>query len=198
LRAYDYRVQGTEVGAKPVASVLQLKLTLLGTKPPTWRRLRVPGKISLRELHEVIQALAGWAGTRPHEFAIAEKRYGLPAPHEMVPVFDEGLYRLHSLRLTAGTVFTYVYDFSDRWEIEAKVEEVIAEAPGDAHPYVLEGARAFPLEGSGGVSGYRSLLAVLSDPSHPEYEESRRRAGESFDPESFDPRETNAKLRSMW
>ncbi len=46
------------------ASVYQLKVTLLDTKPLIWRRVLVDGGITLDHLHEVIQAalVAGRAG----------------------------------------------------------------------------------------------------------------------------------------
>ncbi len=180
-----------------MASVLQLKLTLLDVKPPIWRRLRVPSQITLGQLHQLIQVLAGWDDVHQHEFVIADKRYGRPAPREVVPVYDENLYRLHSLPLAAGIVFTYVYDFGDHWDIEAKVEETLVQTPGGAYPFVLEGARAFPPEDSGGASDYEGLLEALSDPADPEHEEARSWVGESFDPERFDLRETNERLRSL-
>lgn len=41
-------------------SVFQLKVTLVNTKPPIWRRILVDGSITLGDLHEVIQAAFGW------------------------------------------------------------------------------------------------------------------------------------------
>lgn len=35
-------------------NVYQLKATILGTKPPVWRRLVVPEDIRLSELHQVL------------------------------------------------------------------------------------------------------------------------------------------------
>jgi hypothetical protein len=180
-----------------MASVLQLKLTLLDVKPPIWRRLRVPGQISLEQLHQLIQVLAGWGDAHQHEFVIADKRYGQSAPREVVPVYDENLYRLHSLSLATGAV-TYVYDFGDHWDVEAKVEKTLVQTPGGAYPVVLEGARAFPPEDSGGASGYQGLLEALSDRVDSEFEESRRWVGSGFDPERFDLRETNERLRSLF
>jgi len=41
---------------------LSLKVTLYGTKPPVWRRLLIPGEMTLGDLHQAIQAAMGWSG----------------------------------------------------------------------------------------------------------------------------------------
>jgi Plasmid pRiA4b ORF-3-like protein len=176
------------------AALLQLKLTLTDVRPPVWRRLLVNNQMSLKRLHESIQAVAGWNGVHLHEFVIAETRYGQPAPREVVPVQNEALFRLHSLPLAKGTSFTYVYDFGDHWDIEVKVEQVLPSDSGVPFALVTEGARAFPPEDSGGAAGYEDLVEALSDPSDPEHEEYRRWAGEDFDPENFDLDATNERL----
>jgi Plasmid pRiA4b ORF-3-like protein len=177
-----------------MAALLQLKLTLVDVKPPIWRRLVVTNQISLRRLHDSIQSIAGWEDKHLHEFVINERRYGQPAPHEVVPVENEALFRLHSLPLAKGTSFFYVYDFGDHWEIEVKVERVLPPGLGGPSLAVLDGARAFPPEDSGGVPGYEDLLEILSDPTNPEYEEYRLWVGEDFDPERFDLAATNERL----
>jgi Plasmid pRiA4b ORF-3-like protein len=177
-----------------VAALLQLRLTLTGVKPPIWRRLLVTNQVTLERLHDSIQAVAGWKDVHLHEFVIAEGRYGQPAPREVVPVQNETLFRLHSLPLAKGTSFTYVYDFGDHWEIEMKVEQVLPPDPGAPFAFVIEGARAFPPEDSGGGAGYQELVEGLSDPSDPEHEEYRQWVGEDFDPERFDLGATNERL----
>jgi len=179
------------------SALLQLKLTLVDAKPPIWRRLLVPNQITLKRLHECIQVVAGWNDEHLHEFIIAEKRYGPPAPREVVPVQNEALFRLHSLSLAKGTNFTYVYDFGDRWEIEVKVEHSLPADPDAPSAFMIDGARAFPLEDSGGVEGYQDLLEALSDPANPEHEESRQWAGVDFDAEHVDRKATNQRLKLL-
>lgn len=179
------------------AVLLQLKLTLTGIRPPIWRRLLVTNQVSLKRLHDSIQAVAVWKDMHPHEFIIEEKRYGQPALREVVPVENEALFRLHSLPLTKGTSFTYMYDFGDHWEVEVKVERVLPPDPGSPFAFVIEGARAFPPEDSGGVTGYQELLEALSDPSDPAHEECREWVGQDFDPERFDLATTNERLRLL-
>ncbi len=41
-------------------TVVALKVTLRDIKPPVWRRLVLPGTMTLVELHEAIQAAMGW------------------------------------------------------------------------------------------------------------------------------------------
>ena len=179
------------------AALLQLKLTLVDAEPLIWRRLLVTNRISLKRLHESIQAVAGWNDQHQHEFIIGEKRYGQPALREVVPVENEALVRLHSLPLTTGTSFTYVYDFGDHWEIAVKVEQVLPPDPGAPFAFLIEGARAFPPEDSGGVAEYENLLAALSDPTDPEHDECRQWAGEGFDPERLELGAANERLRTL-
>ena len=179
------------------AVLLELKLTLVDIKPPIWRRLLVPNDISLKRLHQIIQAVVDWRDYHLHEFVIAEERYGRPAPREVVPVHDEALVRLNTLSLAEGTSFTYVYDFGDHWEIEVKVERILPRDPEAPYPLVLAGARAFPPEDLGGAPGYELLLEALSDPANPEHEEYQSWAGEGFDPERFDLGATNERLMPL-
>ena len=37
-------------------SIVSLKVTLRGTRPPVWRRLLMPGEMTLGDLHQAIQA----------------------------------------------------------------------------------------------------------------------------------------------
>jgi hypothetical protein len=45
-----------------------LKITLLNSKPPIWRRVLVPSGIELEDLHDVIQAAFGWHNCHLHQF----------------------------------------------------------------------------------------------------------------------------------
>ncbi len=52
--------------------VYRLKITLIGTEPPIWRVLQVPGSIQLCCLHSALQVAMGWTGSHLHNFEKTE------------------------------------------------------------------------------------------------------------------------------
>ena len=60
--------------------VYQIKITLLGTQPPIWRRLQVLGDSTLSELHDAIQAAMGWTDSHLYEFRAGGVGWGVPDP----------------------------------------------------------------------------------------------------------------------
>ena len=50
--------------------VYQLHIALRGIRPPVWRRVQVPGTLSLAKMHETIQIVFGWTDTHLHKFYI--------------------------------------------------------------------------------------------------------------------------------
>lgn len=176
-------------------SVYQLKVTLLDTKPPIWRRLLVDGANTLDHLHEVIQAAFGWWNYHLHEFEVGRARYGTPDPDNDwgEPARDERRTRLDAIA-SEGTSFRYTYDFGDNWDHRVVIEKVLA--PADiVVPACTGGRRACPPEDCGGTWGYRELLAILADPSHPEHDERVEWLGGPFDPRAFHPGEFEDNLR---
>ena len=57
-------------------SIVSLKVTLRGTRPPVWRRLLIPGTMTLAHLHQAIQAAMGWEDCHLHAFDIGGRQYG--------------------------------------------------------------------------------------------------------------------------
>jgi hypothetical protein len=45
--------------------IYQIKVTLLGTDPPIWRRLLIPADLTLEQLHDVLQAGHGLGKLSP-------------------------------------------------------------------------------------------------------------------------------------
>jgi len=64
--------------------IYQLKVTLLGTSPPIWRRLLVPADPTLAQLHDVLRAAIGWDEGHMHEFSIGQRRFGRSDPEDQL------------------------------------------------------------------------------------------------------------------
>jgi Plasmid pRiA4b ORF-3-like protein len=178
-------------------SVFQLKVTLLDTKPPIWRRVLVDGSCTLDHVHEVIQAAFGWWNYHLHEFEVGRARYGIPDPEEDwgEPPRDDRRTRLDAIA-GEGSSFRYTYDFGDGWDHRVVVEKVLSPDADTAVPACIDGRRACPPEDCGGTWGYYELLEILADPSHPEHSQRREWLGRPFDPEAFDPGEFENNLRN--
>ena len=159
-------------------SALQLKITLRYIAPPIWRRVVVPDRYTLAELHSVIQTCMGWMDGHLHVFRPARQGFGSV---EDLPE-SASLQRIVQRK---GQKILYEYDFGDGWLHEILIEKILPYDAASAYPLCLGGARACPPENCGGVPGYSQLLEAIRVPS-PENVELREWAGEHFDPESFD------------
>src|SRR5213083_2893730 len=61
-----------------IDQVAELKVSLSGSRPPIWRRVRLPVMATLGDLHDVIQVLFGWDGDHLHVFQAGKKQYSNP------------------------------------------------------------------------------------------------------------------------
>jgi hypothetical protein len=116
--------------------VFQLKVTLLGTMPPIWRRLLVPADLTLAQMHDVLQASMGWQDCHMHEFSADHRHFGKPNPEDrlmgMPPVENERTVRLSSVLGRAGAKVVYTYDMGDSWE---HLEEIARYFDANEHQF---------------------------------------------------------------
>jgi yecA family protein len=172
------------------STVYQLKVELQGAKPPIWRRILVPGNITLEKLHNVIQICMGWNDLHLHQFLIDRTCYSLPDDNDLWQTSrpkNEAKYTLQDLRDKIQPRFQYIYDFGDDWIHQITVEKVLPLKDGDPCPVLITGRRTCPPEDVGGIYGYMHLLEVLSDPEDEEYEEMTDWLDmDFFDPAQFD------------
>ncbi len=181
--------------SRPAAkSVHRLKVTLLGIRPPIWRRIEVPSTITLSELHTVVQVAMGWWDSHLHQFVVDGVIYGIDDGEGWgPPPVDERRTKLRDVA-SEGVRFSYEYDFGDGWEHRIEVEAIAAAEAGIAYPRCVAGRRACPPEDCGGPWGYGNLLAAIGDPNHDEHEAMVEWAGGPFDPARFDVAGVNARL----
>ena len=177
---------------KPTQCLYQFKITLLGAKPPIWRRIQVRD-CTLDKLHEHIQTAMGWTNSHLHQFEIKGERYGDPEllddGFEDFECVDSTKTLLSAILPKTGKrfAFKYEYDFGDGWEHEVLFEGSPPVDPKAKYPLCLEGERACPPEDVGGVGGYADFLEAIRDKNHEEREAMFEWASGWFDPEEFDP-----------
>lgn len=183
----------------------QLKVTLLETDAPIWRRLRIPADTTLRRLHQILQVTMGWTDSHLHMFTAGGVHYAKPDPEWEFEVRDEGRVRIEQVMREEGEAFIYEYDLGDSWSHQVALEGIWPhEALGQA-VVCLGGERACPLEDSGSVQGYYEKLEILKDQTQDEYEDTKTwvesmaaMSGRApFDPEAFNVAKVNAALRRL-
>ena len=183
------------------AEIYQLKVTLLGTSPPIWRRLLVPADLTLAQLHDVLQAAMGWEDGHMHEFSIGRRHFGRPNPDDrlmgMPHVENERTVRLSNLLGRVGAEAVYTYDFGDGWEHGLVLEKRLSADPNTAYPVCTGGQLACPPEDCGGIGGFYDLLEALGDPAHEQHDELRDWVGDEYDPDAFSVDDVNRMLTPL-
>lgn len=197
------KANATTKAAQASAPIYQLRVDLLDTKPPIWRRLEMPGDATLGWLHAALQLAMGWTNSHLHQFMTADGRYSDPRASDGFdsdeePDRDENKFTLMQVAPEVGAQFGYEYDFGDSWTHVLTVEAIL---PPDAKAApvarCLDGERACPPEDCGGPGGFAELLKALKNPKHPEHEEMKAWLGGGFQAAAFDAAEVNRWLRQL-
>lgn len=68
----------TSAASKSLGEIATVRIELKDTDPPIWRQVEAPTSITLKVLHDIIQATIGWFDYHLWEFTIGKQRYGLP------------------------------------------------------------------------------------------------------------------------
>jgi hypothetical protein len=186
---------------KTPAAAYQLKISLLYCAPLIWRRIQVPGSMTLSRFHDVIQLCMGWTDSHLHQFMIGIRSYGPANVGDhwgAVKDLDESKFTLNELESDIRQRCMYIYDFGDSWEHEIRIESIAA--PGEKplkHPVLLAGEHACPPEDIGGPPGFETFLDAMSAPGNENYDEMRDWYGSDFDPDFFEIDKINKVLRKI-
>jgi hypothetical protein len=169
-------------------SVVRIRIALNDIEPQIWRRVAVPLDLSLKGLHDVIQAVLAWQDYHLFEFRIGEKVYGLPDPEwdYSRKVHKAKLAKLATFVAQGVSAFDYVYDMGDNWEHTVTVEVVEPADAAQKYPCFIDGARRAPPEDVGGVPGYYEFIDAISKPRHREHKQMLEWYGRDYDPDDID------------
>lgn len=168
--------------------IATLRIELVDTDPLIWRQVEVPTGMTLKALHDVVQAAVGWFDQHLWEIRLNGQRYGLPIPGDDwggPPTIRADRVRLEPLLGSGKTVLDYTYDFGDSWEHRLVFTDVRPGEPDTVYPRYVSGERAAPPEDSGGLPGFYYALDVLADPNHAEHADIAEWY-DGYDPENFD------------
>lgn len=132
----------------------QLKIHLLGISPQIYRRLTVRADTTLALLHHIVQVVMGWGNWHLHSFQIWGKQYGIRYGGSYF-ADDANQIRLGDFPWRVNDKFTYVYDFTDHWLHQIRIEKIQSGVKLLQPPSCLSGKRACPLEEVGGIEAYR-------------------------------------------
>jgi len=191
--------RGWEVQTVANDNVLELKIVLVESEAPIWRRVLVPESLTLANLHVVIQIAMGWTNSHLHVFEVGGERFTEFEEDIRDGARDSTTVTLRDLSLNReGQVFAYNYDFGDDWLHEVTVESCRPSEDPAMLPVCVTGSRAGPPEDSGGVHRYRHLLEAVADPTHPDHDELSGWLDPAFDPEAFEADRVNRELRRVF
>ncbi len=159
--------------ADSFGEIATLRIELADTDPPIWRQVEVPTSITLKVLHDIVQATIGWFDYHLWEFTIGEQKYGLPMDEDWgtAPRKEAIKVRLRDVLQPRKTVIDYTYDFGDNWEHRITVTDVRPGEPGVGYPRYIGGERNGPPEDCGGIPGFYDKLEARVDSSHPDHKD---------------------------
>lgn len=182
--------------------IIQLKVSLLHSKPLIWRQLQVHGDTSFFELHHILQISMGWRNYHFFEFNLEGYRMGKVeeemsdgyGSNELMEARDVAL---KDLITHPQEVISYLYDFGDGWKHQITVEQWLPKDATANYPACIAGEMNCPPEDCGGIGSFYHYLDILKDKQHPEHKETARWMGKTYNPERFDKERVNRQLSKL-
>lgn len=185
---------------KPVPSYI-LHISLTFSDPLIWRRVQVPGNISLATFHHVIQLSMGWSDTHVHQFHVGKISYEPVLGSDTIGEakrYDERNFKLQDLEESMRFMFAYLYDAGDIWEHEIRLEEVVYQLGKSNKPVLLAGEQACPPEAISDIHAYQALLSSLEHHEENGLQKLSELTGSSdFNPDFFDLQAARERLQLL-
>jgi len=141
----------------PERVVYQLRVVLRGVSPLIWRRLLVRSDSTIADLHASLQLVFGWSDEHLNRFVIHGREFGVWHEDGIGFRNNPRYVRLADLGLRVRERFLYEYDFTDGWQHDVRVEQILPLEPRRAYPVCNGGRRAAPPEDCGGPWAFLEL-----------------------------------------
>jgi len=177
----------------------QLKIAIKNSKPPIWRRVIVPAGITFSQLSMILNEAMGWSGYHLFEFEFYhlelriiegadefEMGYG---PDDFIEASSTYIREY----LEGNDWFTYTYDLGDDWQHRVTIEKILEDYEYN-YPKVIKYKGDCPVEDCGGIYGYYECMEIISDPTHPEYEDRLSWMKSQGYPDAYDMDAVNERL----
>jgi hypothetical protein len=178
---------GSRAAFDSFSEIATVRIELRHTDPVIWRQVEVPTSITLKVLHDIIQAAMGWFDCHLWEFTIDKRRYGLPIDEDWgtEPRTNAAKVRLREVLRPRKTRIDYLYDFGDCWEHRLTVANTRTGDPDLSYPRYIAGERNAPPEDCGGIAGFYETLDAAANPTHPNHAEAKKWL-DDYDPNLID------------
>lgn len=137
--------------------VYQLRVVLRGVSPLIWRRLLVCSDSTIADLHATLQIALDWSDEHLNRFVIHGREYGVSHLGGIAFRDDPRQVRLADLGLRVRERFLYEYDFTDGWQHDVRIEQILPLVPGRHYPLCIGGRRRVPPEDCGGAWAFLEL-----------------------------------------
>ncbi len=110
--------------------------------PLIWRRVLVRSDTTIADLHATLQTAFGWTDEHLNRFVIHGREYGVSHDGGIGFRDDPRHVRLADPGLRARERFLYEYDFTDSWQHDLRIEQILPLEPGRHYPVCIGGRRA--------------------------------------------------------
>src|SRR5258707_15122352 len=110
---------------RAVPKLYELHVELEDIEPRIWRRILVPGSITLPQLHDLLQLVMGWTNSHLHSFEVGERMFGMDGTDlEELNMLNEKKFTLDEVLGDSIREFNYDYDFGDSWRHRVTVTPI--------------------------------------------------------------------------
>lgn len=146
-----------------IMKIYTLRIVLRGISPMIWRRVEVPGRTSLAQLHYVIQTIYGGDDENLHQFHIYGKDYGINYDGGLGYSDNAHKMYLDNFVFDAGDKFSYEYNFFEHWMHDIRVEKIEESIKNNDLFYCTKGSGMFGADKSDEIKLMAKLIKLIID-----------------------------------